>query len=75
MSLNSDNSQIYFLPIKMNGNVASSPIKKNFLPIIDNALIGRYFEPYNMEKFLAIDVFDKDKQNLQYQLHPISKQG
>jgi hypothetical protein len=24
-----------FLPIKMNGNLASSPIKNNFLPIID----------------------------------------
>jgi hypothetical protein len=31
----SDNGQIYFLPIKMNGNVASSPIENNFLPIID----------------------------------------
>jgi hypothetical protein len=31
----SGNGQIYFLPIKMNGNVASSPIKNNFLPIID----------------------------------------
>ena len=36
----SDNSQIYFLPIKMNGNVASSPIKNKPSPVTMSMKIG-----------------------------------
>jgi hypothetical protein len=60
----SENGQIYFLLIKMNGNAYSSTIKNNFLPIIDRPLFRALYNlfhysranrsiPKNVDQFIS----------------------